>query len=138
MDMSDRVRENIAEEIKIAVDMMKESRDAFGKLFYFSAIYGVLQRIYNVEYNEDLVFAHLIINATHQGFLQRLAAIKQGDSAVMISDEQFDKLTDLSEELGEKFQNNEDIVDTLKKIVVLLYTTQGNGYYLMRKGVLKI
>ena len=138
MGMSDKVRENIAEEIKIAVDMMKESGDASAKLFYFSAISGVLQRIYNVEYNEDLVFAHLIITATYQGFFQRLAAIKQGDSAVMISDQQFDKLTDLSEELGEKFQNKEDIVDTLKKIVVLSYTTQGNGYYLMRKGVLKI
>ena len=84
--------------------MMKDTKDASGKLFYFSAIFGVFQRTYNIDYDEDLVFAHLIINATHQGFLQRLATIKQGDRVVMISDEQFNMLTDLSGELGEKFQ----------------------------------
>ena len=56
----------------------------------------------------------------------------------MITDEQFDKLTDLSDELGDKIRDNEDFLATLKKIVILLYSTQGNGYYLMKKGVLKI
>jgi len=138
MDISDNNRKHIADEIEIAVNMMKESRDASEKLYYFSAIYGILQRIYNIEYDEDLVFAHLVIQLTHQGFMQRLAAIKQGDSTVMISEEQFDKLTDLSDELGDKIRDNEDFVATLKKIVILLYSTQGNGYYLMKKGVLKI
>jgi len=138
MDISNNNRKHIADEIEIAVNMMKESRDASEKLYYFSAIYGILQRIYNIEYDEDLVFAHLVIQLTHQGFMQRLAAIKQGDSTVMISEEQFDKLTDLSDELGDKIRDNEDFVATLKKIVILLYSTQGNGYYLMKKGVLKI
>jgi len=138
MGISDDIRKNIAEEIKIAVNMMKESPDALGKLFYFSAIYGALQRVYNIEYDEDLLFAHFVVNLTHQGFLQRVNVIKQGDSTVTLSDGQFQKLTDLSQELGEKIQNNEDIVDILKKMVLLLYSTQGNGYYLMKKGVLKI
>lgn len=138
MDISDSIRENIVKEIKIAVNMMKDSKDASEKLFYFSAIYGVLQRIYNIEYDEELVFAHFIVSVTHQGFLQRLTAIRQGDMTIVISDEQFDKLTDLSEELGDKIQNKEDLIDTLKKIVILSASVQGNGYYLMKKGVLKI
>ena len=138
MDISDRARENIVDEIKFAVDMMKDSKDASNKLYYFSAIFGVIQRIYNIEYDEDLVLAHLVIQLTHQSFMQRLAAIKQGDSTVMITDEQFDKLTDLSDELGDKIRDKEDFAATLKKIVILLYSTQGNGYYLMKKGVLKI
>lgn len=138
MSISDWARENIVDEIKFAVDMMKDSKDASNKLYYFSAIFGVIQRIYNIEYDEDLVLAHLVIQLTHQSFMQRLAAIKQGDSTVMITDEQFDKLTDLSDELGDKIRDKEDFAATLKKIVILLYSTQGNGYYLMKKGVLKI
>lgn len=138
MDISNKSRENIADEIKIAVNMMRDSKDASEKLFYFSAIHGVLQRTYNIDYDDDLVFAHLVMTAAQQAFSQRLGAIKQGEGAIMIADEQFDRLTDLSEELGNDIQNDKDVADTLRKIVILAYSTQGNGYYLMKKGVLKI
>ena len=139
MNIPNQAKDLIIEEIKIAVNMMRESQEASEKLFYFSAISGILQRVYNIEYDEDLVFAHFIISSTHQGFLQRLSAIRQGgDRTIILSDEQLDKLTVLAEELSEKIKKNEDIIDALKKFVVLLYSTQGNGYYLMKKGVLKI
>ncbi|MDP2645489.1 MAG: hypothetical protein Q8P24_11150 [Desulfobacterales bacterium] len=138
MNISKSSRENIVKEIKIAVDLMKDSKDPSEKLFYFSAIYGALQRIYNIEYDEELVYAHFVTIVTHQNFFQRLATIRQGDRAYLISEVQFDRLADLSQELGNKIKSNEDFTDTLKKMMVLCTSVQGNGYYLMKKGVLKI
>ena len=139
MDMSDDAREYIADEIGIAVDMMRDAKGGQEKLYFFSAIFGALQRIYNIEYDDDLVFAFFVVNAVHQGFMQRITAFTQGgDSTVMISGAQFDRLTDLAEELGEMIQKKEDPTSTLKKMVIVMHSTTGNGYYLMKKGLLKI
>ncbi len=138
MDISDKARQNIVEEIQTAVGFMRETADAAQKLYAFSAIYSAIQRIYNIEYDDDLMFAHLVINSAYQAFSQRLVAVRQGDMTVVPSDEQLSKLSDLSEELGEHIERSEEIVNTLRRIVVLSYSVGGNGNYLMKKGVLKI
>jgi len=139
MEIKDSYRKIIIDEINFAVKRMNSAKSPSEKLYYFSAIYGVFHRIYNLEYNPDLVYTHFILRSTHEAFQNRLKSIEQvRDRTVLLSNEQFDKLSILSKELVSKINKNKDMDETLKKFVILLYSTTGNGYYLMQKGCYKL
>ena len=104
----------------------------------FSAIHGTIQRVFNLEYDSDLVFIHNILQQTHFAFIQRLQAMKNGDVAVPLIEEQMGGLIAAIKELSEKIRGNDKLNGTLKKFVILTYSTNGNGYYLLQKGLLKI
>ena len=139
MNVNDAFRKLIVEEITFAIKKMEETKEATELLYYFSAIPGMFQRIYNMEYDSHLVFAHFILKATHDSFVQRLKASQQGgDNSVLIKDDQFERLISLSKELLSNIKKDRDIDEVLKKLTILLYSTTGNGNYLMEKGWLKI
>ena len=139
METTDVYRKMIVDEINFVAKKMTKAQSASEKLFYFSAVFGILHRILNIEYDSDLAFSQFVIRATHDAFLNRLKAIQQGgDNTVSLSDDQFEKLTTLTKELAKKIHKNEDVIDTLKKFVTLTYSTSGNGFYLMQRGSLKI
>jgi hypothetical protein len=128
----------IVDEIGYVVKKMDKVQEAHEKLYYFSAIFGIIHRIFNIEYSSDLAFAHFILRSTFDTFQSRLKAIQQGDHAVPLNNEQFYKLATLSKDLAEKIKKDENIYDTLKSLACLAYSATGNGYYLMQKGILKI
>jgi hypothetical protein len=134
MRLSDNYKNLILSEINFAVKKMDKSSEPLEKLFYFSAIHGVFQRIYNIEYDPTLVFICFILRTTHEAFNNRL----QTKVGIPLSEKQINTLSDIAKELGGKIKNNEEVSVTLQKFVVLQYSTSGNGYYLMQKGMLKI
>lgn len=139
MDISNKYRDMIVSEIKFVIEKMDQSPEVAEKLYYFSAIFGIIQRVFNIEFDPNLVHAHLILRSTHDAFSQRLKAIQQGgDKSIKLCEEQFNKLSAISIELAEKIKKKENIDNTLKKFAILAYSTTGNGYYLIQKGLLKI
>ena len=139
MEIKDSYKKILIDEINFAVKRMDSAERAPEKLYYFSAIFGVFHRIYNLDYNSDLVYAHFILRATHDAFLNRLKAIEQvKDHTILLSNKQFDKLSTLSKELARKINVAEDMDETLKKFTILLFSTTGNGYYLMQRGCYKL
>ncbi len=139
MEIKDSYKKIIIDEINFAVKRMNSAKSPSERLYYFSAIFGVFHRIYNLDYNPDLVYAHFILRATHDAFLTRLKSIEQvRDHTILLSDKQFNKLSSLSKELAGKINKTEDMDDILKKFVTLLYSTTGNGYYLMQRGFYKL
>ncbi len=139
MEIIDSYKKIIIDEINFAVKRMNSVKKASEKLYYFSAIFGVFHRIYNLDYNPDLIYAHFILRSTHDAFLSRLKSIEQlRDSTILLSDKQFDKLSILSKELAGKINKTKDMDETLKKFVMLSFSTTGNGYYLMQKGCYKL
>lgn len=134
MRLSNNYKNLILSEIDFVVKKMDKSSESLEKLFYFSAIHGIFQRIYNIEYDPTLVFIYFILHTTHEAFNNRL----QTKSGIPLSEKQINKLSDIAKELGGKIKNNEEVSVTLQKFVVLQYSTSGNGYYLMQKGMLKI
>lgn len=139
MKISDRHRTIIVEEIEYVVKNMAQSELSTQKLYYFSAVYGVVQRIYNIEYDDDLVYLHFILKSTYDSIHQRYEAIKQsGDINVQLHQSQFESLENFTRELGEKIKAKKSFSSILKKFVLLINSTSGNGYYLMQKGLLKL
>jgi len=129
----------LVKEFKYATKNMENAQGPSEILYYFSAVYAVIQRIFNIEYDSSLVYAHFILNETYKAFTARLQATQEGkDTVVSLTGEHFEKLIAATKELAKKIQTNKEIDETLKRFVLLLYSTPGNGYYLLKKGILKI
>jgi hypothetical protein len=135
MKISKKNKEVIIKEMEYAISKMRSESEEKNKLYYFSATYGVLQRVFNIEYDDDLLFIHFVLNSTYNGINVRL---QNPDPVIKIPENFFSRLEDITEELVEALKSNLSIYEHLKKIVLLGYVTIGNGYYLYQKGLLKI
>lgn len=135
MKISESNKKKLIEEIKFVLEKMKSEEDANTKLYYFSAVYGTMQRIFNIEYDSDLVFAHMVTNATYNALNLRLS---NPDKVVQLSPDIFDKLSGVTEELKNTLEKNGNLYNVLKKYALLGFVTSGNGYYLYQKGLIKI
>ena len=138
MEISSSHRKMLTEEIDFAVKKMSETQDASQVMYYFSAIPGILHRILNMEFNPDLLFAHFTLRSTQDAFIGRLNSIKSGDAPFIFDDKQITTLISLCESLSKSLKKKEEITPLLRDFAVLLYSTTGNGFYLMQKGILKI
>jgi hypothetical protein len=128
----------LLEEFEFAIEKMKENQLQEQKLFYFSSTYGVVSRLFNLKFEPQLVFVHMILNNAYSNIIVRMNAIKGGDNTVTFPEKYFDKLTEVTEELYTKLKNDEDTYEVLEKFVLLTFLTTGNGYYLYQRGNLKI
>jgi len=138
MKISDSFRKLIIDEVRFSVEKMEEKEDLREKLYYFSGIQCVLRRVFNIEFDPDLLFAFNVFESTHRSFMDRYGAIeKGGDRVVLIFQEQLDGLTEGAKEFADKIKNKKNFDSTLKKLIVLSYTTTGNGYYLLQKGLIR-
>ena len=135
---SDEYKEMIIKELEFVLQKMNESNSGDDKIYYFSAVQGMLHRVMNLEYTDDLLFSFFVTNETHKSFQQRILALKQGETVVKITERQLARLIEITKELLEAVRKDDNLDVVLKQYVILSYTTTGNGYYLMEKGMLKI
>lgn len=138
MGISKKNMELMIKEVDFAIIKMEKSNTLEEKLYYFSSVFGMIQRIYNIEYDEDLVYAHFILRKAYEMFQARLSAIKTGERIIPLFEDQSKKLVQYTKELSKILQEKKDLSHTLKKFTILAYSTTGNGYYLFQKGLLKI
>lgn len=128
----------IVNEIKYVQKKMKESSNLEKKLFYYSAIPAEFLRVLNLEYDCDILYLHHVVNHAHGSFQQRIATIKAGDINVAVDERQIEQLESLLDDVICVVEQKKNIDDVLKAFIELAYSTSGNGYYLMEKGLLKI
>ena len=141
MNISGNYKKVISKEFLGIVEKMKDTKDLSGKMYFFSATYGVISRVFNLEFDSALVFAHFVLNAACNTINGRLLALKAGqDNVVQIPEGLFDSLQKVIEKLAENIEtgNEEELFKNLQKIANIAFTTTGNGYYLYQKGMLKI
>ncbi len=137
MNIKKENRKSIIDEIKFSIEKMKdkENDDPKAKLYYFSAVYAVIHRIFNIDYDDDLVFIHFVLLSTYNNTNARL---QNPDPIIKIPDDYFDKLIAATEELLGVIVMDGNPYEVLRKFILLAYVTGGNGYYLYKKGLLKI
>ncbi|MCJ7579197.1 MAG: hypothetical protein MUP98_01525 [Candidatus Aminicenantes bacterium] len=135
MKLSKQNKELLVKEIKFVLEKMHKEEDSKSKLYYFSAIFGLMHRIYNLEYSSDLVFAHFVLSSIHS---QINAGIQNPDKTIKIPVELFQKLEENTGKLLNAIEKDENLYEVLKKYSVLGYVTNGNGYYLYQRGKLKL
>ena len=54
--------DHIAKEIDFALQRMGDAVTAEEKLYYFSAVHGVINRVMNFQFDPVLVFAHQVLS----------------------------------------------------------------------------
>lgn len=135
MKLSKENKQKILNEIRFVIEQMEHHENPESKLYYFSGIYGVLPRIFNFDFNEDLVFLHFVLSSIYNNIKQRM---RNPDPIIKIPEELFDKLIETTKKLHDDIQNDKNLYDVLKKFTLLGYVMIGNGYYLYKKGLLKI
>jgi hypothetical protein len=135
MKLSKLAKKVLVNEIEFVLEKMQASTDPNSIMYYFSAVFGVLNRVFNIEYDSDLVFAHSVVNSTYQQINARLQAT---DKIIQIPENLFEKLIETTRDLLEAIKGNKNLNEVLKEFTLLGYVTVGNGYYLYEKGLLKI
>jgi len=133
--------DHIAKEIDFALQKMGDASTAEEKLYYFSAVHGVINRVMNFQFDPILVFAHQVLSTVHSAFMSRLAAMKGGgEKHLAVSPEMVEKLQETVIEFRTALQEKDQIkvYHVLERFANIGYATTGNGFYLYQRGMLKI
>jgi len=141
MNISNNYKKIIVEEFKNVATKMKESNDITDKLYFFSASFAILDRIFNLEFNPTLVLIHMVLQNAHFTIRGRAEALIRGqDKVVEIPPGFFDNLQETILDIANSISKDDknELFKNLQKIANLSYITTGNGYYLFTKGMLKI
>ena len=139
MNLSKNMKKLLIDELNFVFKNMKATDNPTEKLYFFSAIYAVANRIFNIEFHSELVFIHNVFQAAYNQINANLTTVLQGQGiAIGIPSEVFAGLEIATEELITRISNNQEIYPVLQKISELGYSTTGNGRYLHFKGILTI
>ena len=134
MNLSPEMQKTFTDEIHFIVGKMKATDIPAEKLYFFSAGYGMAQRIINFEYEPELSFIHQVLLLVYNMVNTRQAAISAGHGP----DNLFNRLEEALEEMADRIEQGLETYPTLQKMVNLAYSTTGNGYYLYLKGMLTV
>jgi len=139
MNLSPEMKKRFVEETRFVLKNMRNTTAAAQKSYFFSAIYGMAQRILNLEYNPELVFIFQVFQLVYNMVNARLAALSAGQEVgIGIPGDLFTKIEDELEKMANLLEQGKETYPVLQRLVNIGYATTGNGYYLYLKGMLKI
>ncbi len=141
MNISDNYYEIILNELKQVQKNCNETKNPNDKLYFFSASFGILNRVLNLECHSILVFMHQVLNQLHQAVNHRLQTPSApGSIANAFPTELWDKIFSTYGELIDNFEKKDEdaIRKSLEKLTLISYATTGNGYYLYLQKKLSI
>ena len=142
-NMREELRLRLASEYGYAVTKMKENQDVTKKLFYFSVFFGETQRVLNWEWDRDLVIIHQLTQQLHAQITATLQNPMLWQGVPIDWQIIFDKMTDVSSSIASYFgkaeteRNREELLSIFGRLAEIAYAINGNGSYLIEKGIFK-
>jgi hypothetical protein len=127
----------ILEELKNVKSNIEETPLHDDKLYFFTASFGVIYRVINIESNPTLIFIHQILQSLHQAMQQRLNNSRSLPGiSNSLPNEMWNSFIMNFNEFIIAFESKNDmkIYSALENISNLIYATSGNGFYLYLKG----
>lgn len=139
MNLSPDMQKRLTDEVHFVIKSMKNVDTPAEKLYFFSAGYGMAQRIINFEYEPELTFIQQVLQLIYNMVNARLSAISaRQEAGISIPENLFNRLEEALEEMVDRIEQGAETYPALQKMVNLAYSTTGNGYYLYLKGMIKI
>jgi len=138
MNIDNKYKEVLTKEFDYAYEKMKTAADPEEMLYYYTAFFNMINRIYNIQFSEDLLFAFFTMQNANNFISERIQLIKSGQRQVDF-DERFGvKFLEIIKKLKDGFFHKTQRLSALQELVTLAYATTGNGYYLTGKGEINI
>ncbi len=138
MHLSPNNQVALVKEIRTVVEHMSKSNSAQEKMYFFSAVFGIANRIMNLEFDPELGFIHHVTNAAYNTINTTLFLAATGQAVPTFPPPVFNKLQEALEDLANYIEEGRQTYPVLERISNLAYSTSGNGYYLFLKGMLTI
>jgi hypothetical protein len=141
MNIPEQYHKMIIDELKDVEMLISNAHTIDDKLYYFTASFGIIYRVLNFHCDSLLIFAHQVLQLTHQTISQRLTLPGiPGNITNSMPNEFFNSLIDNLKDLRLSFEKNDDnkIRESLEKMSVLSYAATGNGFYLFLRKKLVI
>lgn len=141
MSIQQEYRNLIIEEFEDVGGLLKEAKSPSDFLYLFSASYGILNRILNIQCDPTLVFMHQVLQSLHQAMQARLQAAGSNPlEPYPFPIEFLPKMGEILENLRLAFLKGSEaeICHELSRASNLAYASTGNGYYLYIRKKLQI
>jgi hypothetical protein len=128
----------IVDEINFVLDKINPKTAPTENLYYFSAVPATINRVLNLKYDQNLLFAFMVIQSTFEALSGSVKNILENKLGVpgFVTPFHFKRLIALTEEFRDKLHGEKNFDATLKKFMILSYSVTGNGHYLMERGIL--
>jgi hypothetical protein len=132
LKISDDLKKRLLTEIDFCIVKIKEEENLRKKLYYFSGVYGVVERIMRLDFYPQLLLVHAALNICYNSIMGLIESRERGDIAREIPENLPEKLIEYVNELRNELAEDQDTYKTLEKFMSLAYQTTGPGYYSMQ------
>ncbi len=137
MNISQEHRAVLVKEIRLVSEQVQNPRtSARDKIYFFSAVHGTMQRIYGLEYDDDLFFAAYVLNTVFSSINNAVSDVDQ--DARFPVDEVVHAMGSAIVQLADRIESDSELIGPLKRFVRMSSLGTGNGYYLWRTGRLTL
>jgi len=139
MKISKEYKKTIIDEFEKVIKLISESKTLQDELYYFSAMFGIINHIMNLEMNSTLVAIHQILKEAHTAFSQRLNQPKLPNvESLEFPKQVWQSLKNILPTLVVSIKDNDDekLRVLLEKIIYHSYANSGNGFYNLKKGTM--
>lgn len=138
MKFSKENKKILNDEFEFVIKKMEDAENPDQMLYYYTGIYTMIQRLLNLEFSEELLFTYFIVEKVYADIMNRIQALKSGQTVVLFHEDFGVKLIEYVKKLKAGFYNSKQRIEILNKMVTLAYSTSGNGFYLTQKGMIDI
>ena len=109
LEIQASMRKEIENEFKYISDKIIAEKDTRRKAFFYSAAYGVIRRIVNLQYDPQLSLMELILETSYNTINDRVNRIVIGnDVTVPLIDGFFEKLAQAINDLADCIKSDKD------------------------------
>ena len=122
------------DEIASVAHLMRSAPDIPRALFYYSAVYGALDRHIKLDFDPDIFAAAFVTQTTYNVLVAQSNINRSGDTTVLLLPEHINKLASSVEALAKKLRANGDVFPALKAIMMIAFAASGPGSYLVERG----
>lgn len=140
--LPEEVRNRLTDEISFAADRMSEEGVGLRKLYFFSAVFGVVGRELNHHWDPKLALIYQVTNLSYQQINSRLQQIAAGDTTLPVGRDILGALDVATQQLARLLKQEEildpDLLRILGSMAELSYATTGNGHYLLTRGRIRL
>ncbi len=140
MRIPDEYHKLMISELKEINKLCNTTESPDDKLYFFSAAFGVINRIMNFYYDPTLVFIHQVLQEVHKKVTQRLQSGPYKFIYNSMPQEILDTLFQYFMELTDAIEKQDVplIWEILERFSNISYSLTGNGFYLYIRERLKL